>query len=134
MNDHKITPFLTYPGTAEEAMTFYVSLFDHSEVLSVERYGPNEPGAEGSVKFASFSLNGQRFVCSDTNYPHDWTFTPALSLLVSCQSDAEIEGLCARLGEEGQVFMPLGAYPFARKFAWVADRYGVSWQLMFGQQ
>jgi len=130
MTDHKITPFLTYPGTAEEAMTFYVSLFEQSEVLSIERYGPDEAGTEGTIKLAEFSLKGQRFLCSDTNYPHAWTFTPAVSLMVRCISAAEIEGLYSRLGKEGQVLMPLGPYPFAGTFAWVADRFGVSWQLM----
>jgi predicted 3-demethylubiquinone-9 3-methyltransferase (glyoxalase superfamily) len=60
---------------------------------------------------------------------HEWTFTPAISLWVSCHSEAEIDQLHARLAEGGQVFMPLGSYPFSEKFAWLADRYGVSWQL-----
>jgi predicted 3-demethylubiquinone-9 3-methyltransferase (glyoxalase superfamily) len=61
-----ITPFLMFSGKAEEAMSFYVSLFDRSEVLSIRRYGPNEAGAEGSVMHATFSLNGQQFMCAST--------------------------------------------------------------------
>lgn len=126
----KITPFLTYVGTAEEAMNFYISLFPQSEVLGIERYGPNEGGIEGSVKRATFSLSGQEFMCIDSPPVHEWTFTPAISLFVSCQSEEEVERLFARLSEGGQVLMPLGSYPFAEKFAWIADRYGVSWQLI----
>ena len=60
---------------------------------------------------------------------HEWTFTPAISLWVTCHSVEEIDQLHARLAEGGQIFMPLGSYPFSEKFVWLADRYGVSWQL-----
>jgi predicted 3-demethylubiquinone-9 3-methyltransferase (glyoxalase superfamily) len=125
----KITTFLTFIGQAEEAMNFYVSLFDRSEVLSIERYGPNEAGTEGSVKRARYSLGGQEFMCIDSPPVHEWTFTPAVSLFVSCRSEEEIDHLHALLSEGGQVFMPLTAYPFSERFAWLADKYGVSWQL-----
>jgi predicted 3-demethylubiquinone-9 3-methyltransferase (glyoxalase superfamily) len=125
----RITPFLTYTGAVEEAMNFYVSLFPQSEVLSIERYGPNEGGTEGSVKRAKFSLGGQEFRCIDSPPVHEWTFTPAVSLFVSCRSEEEIDHLHARLSEGGQVFMPLTSYPFSERFAWIADKYGVSWQL-----
>jgi predicted 3-demethylubiquinone-9 3-methyltransferase (glyoxalase superfamily) len=125
----KITPFLMFEGQAESAMSFYLSLFPESEVLSIRRYGPNEGGAEGSVMHATFSLSGQQFMCIDSNVQHGFTFTPALSLYVTCASEDEIDQLFGRLSEGGQVLMPLSAYPFSPKFAWVADRYGVSWQL-----
>ncbi len=127
--DQKIVPFLMFAGRAEEAMSFYVSLFKGSEVLAVQRYGSNEPGAEGSVMHATFSLGGLRFMCIDSNVEHAFTFTPAISLYVTCQSAEEVDRLFARLSEGGQVLMPLDAYPFAERFAWVADRFGVSWQL-----
>jgi len=115
-------------------MNFYVSLFDRSEVLSIQRYGPNEADTEGSVKHATFSLNGQQFMCIDSNVKHDWTFTPAISLYVGCQSEEEINRLYERLSEGGQVFVPLDAYPFSEKFVWLGDRYGVSWQLALDRQ
>ncbi len=130
----KIATFLTFFGQAEEAMNFYVSLFDQAEVLSIQRYGPNEAGAEGSVKHATFSLDGQEFMCIDSPPIHDWTFTPAISLYVRCQAEGEIDQLYERLSADGQVFMPLGAYPFSEKFAWVGDRYGVTWQLALDRQ
>ena len=124
-----ITPFLTFMGQAEEAMTFYVSLFDQAEIVSIRRYGPHEAGTEGSVMLATFTLSGQTFMCSDSYVTHSWTFTPAISLAVACRTDEEIGRLTAALSQDGQVFMPLDTYPFARRFAWVGDRFGVSWQL-----
>jgi len=126
-----ITPFLTFTGRAEEAMSFYVSLFPRSEVLDVRlrRYGPNEAGPEGSVMHATFALAGQQFMCSDSYVAHDWTFTPAISLYMRCESEEEIERLYRGLSDGGQVFMPLDRYPFSERFGWVGDRYGVSWQL-----
>lgn len=129
VSPQKITPFLMFSGQAEDAMNFYVSLFDQAEVLDIRRYGPNEAGAEGSVMHATFSLGGQQFMCIDSYVQHAFTFTPAISLFVTCQSEVEIDRLFTHLSESGQVFMPLESYPFSEKFAWIADRYGVSWQL-----
>jgi predicted 3-demethylubiquinone-9 3-methyltransferase (glyoxalase superfamily) len=125
----KITTFLMFEGRAEEAMSFYASLFKQSQVLSITRYGPNEPGAEGTVQHATFTLNGQEFMCIDSYVQHDFTFTPAISLYVRCGSEEEIDAVYAQLSAGGQVLMPLDRYPFSRKFGWVADRFGVSWQL-----
>lgn len=125
----KISTFLMFEGKAEEAMSFYVSLFEDASITSVRRYGPGEAGAEGSVMQAAFCLNGQRFMCIDSSVKHGFTFTPAMSIFVECASEAEIDTLHAKLAEGGQVLMPLGEYPFSRKFVWLADRYGVSWQL-----
>lgn len=130
--EHKlptITPFLMFEGQAEAAMSFYVSLFERSEILSLTRYGPNEAGAEGSVMHAVFSLNGREFMCIDSNVRHEFTFTPAMSLYVNCKSEAEIDRLYEALSSDGKVLMPLDAYLFSKKFAWIADRFGVSWQL-----
>jgi predicted 3-demethylubiquinone-9 3-methyltransferase (glyoxalase superfamily) len=125
----KITTFLMFEGDAEEAMTFYVSLFDDAEVISVSRYGASGPGPDGSVQQATFALAGQAFMCIDSPAKHDFGFTPAVSLFVQCADEAEIERLYAALGEEGAELMPLGEYGFSSKFGWVNDRFGVSWQL-----
>ncbi|QWU18486.1 VOC family protein [Paenibacillus sophorae] len=135
MDNQKITTFLMFSGQAEEAMNFYVSLFERSEILHIQRYGPGEAGAEGSVVHAVFSLNSQQFMCIDSNTPHDFTFTPAISLYVNCETEEEIENLFGKLSERGQVFMPLDKYPFSDKFAWVGDKFGVTWQLnLLGKQ
>jgi predicted 3-demethylubiquinone-9 3-methyltransferase (glyoxalase superfamily) len=128
-SSQKITTFLLFEGNAEEAMTFYVSLFDDAEVVSVGRYGADGPGAEGTVQHATFSLAGQQFMCIDSPAKHEFTFTPAISLFVQCESEAELDRLYAALGEQGMELMPVGDYGFSPKFGWVNDRFGVSWQL-----
>jgi predicted 3-demethylubiquinone-9 3-methyltransferase (glyoxalase superfamily) len=118
-----------FEGKAEEAMNFYVSLFRDGKIINIVRYGPGQPGAEGSVMKANFSIGGQTVMCIDSPVKHNFTFTPAFSLFVDCESEEEIRRLCPALAEGGATLMPLGAYGFSRQFAWVADRYGVSWQL-----
>ena len=125
----KITTFLMFEGKAEEAIDFYMSLFDDSKIKSISRYGADGHGAEGSVMHATFVLDGQEFMAIDSYVKHEFGFTPAISLYVQCETEKEIEELFARLSEGGEVMMPLDAYPFSEKFSWVADRFGVSWQL-----
>ncbi|OIJ68886.1 VOC family protein [Streptomyces mangrovisoli] len=129
VTSQKVTPFLMFEGNAEQAMTFYTSLFADSEILSVTRYGADGPGLEGSVQHATFTLGGAPLMCIDSPAQHEFGFTPAISLFVQCDDDAEIERLYAALGEQGTPLMPLGQYGFSLKFGWVNDRYGVSWQL-----
>ena len=125
----QITTFLMFSGAAEEAMTFYVSLFPRSRILSIIHYGAGEPGKEGTVKQAIFELNATRLICIDSPVQHPFTFTPAVSLFVDCDDQIEIDRLFERLVEGGQALMPPDSYGFSRRFAWVQDRYGVSWQL-----
>ena len=116
-------------GKAEEAMNFYISLFKDSKLLQITRYGAEEQGVEGTVKQASFSLNGQEFIAMDSNLEHPYTFTPAMSLFVQCETEAEIDQLFSNLSSGGEMKMPLDNYGFSKKFGWVSDKYGVSWQL-----
>lgn len=126
----QITTFLMFFGQAEEAIQLYTSLFANSTIVNISRFGAGEEGAEGKVRHATFSLNGQQFMCIDSNAAdHGFTFTPAISLYVTCATEAEIDRLYAGLSAGGGVMMPLDAYPFSPKFAWIADRFGVSWQL-----
>ena len=126
---HEITTFLMFEGNAQEAMSLYISLFPNSAVESLSLYQENEDGPAGTVRHAVFSLNGQQLMCIDSPVKHGFGFTPAISLYVRCDSESEIDRLFAGLSEGGQVLMPLDAYPFSSKFAWINDRYGVSWQL-----
>ncbi len=125
----KITTFLMFTGQAEAAMSLYTSLFKQSQILNITRYGANEAGAEGTVQHATFTLNGQEFMCIDSSAQHAFTFTPSTSLYVRCQTEEEIDRVFTVLSKDGQILMPLGRYPFSEKFAWLADRFGVSWQL-----
>ncbi|MFJ4787538.1 VOC family protein [Streptomyces sp. NPDC088794] len=125
----KITTFLMFEGRAEEALTFYMSLFEDAEIVDISRYGADGPGKEGTVQRATFALAGQRFMCIDSYVNHAFGFTPAVSLFVDCETEAELDRLYAALAAEGTELMPLGSYGFSAKFGWVNDRFGVSWQL-----
>ena len=124
-----VRPFLMFEGSAEAAMTFYVELFPDAEIISIERYGAEGPGPEGTVFRASFRLADQTILCIDSPVKHAFGFTPSISLFVECDSEAELERLAAALREGGAVMMPLDDYGFSRRFTWVEDRFGVSWQL-----
>lgn len=125
----KIMPFLMFHGNAEEAMNYYTSLIDDSEITHIVRYGPGESGDEGSVMQAVFALKGQEFMCIDSNIKHEFTFTPSFSIYVTCDTEEELSCLYDQLSSGGSVLMPLGDYGFSKQFGWVADKFGVSWQL-----
>lgn len=126
----QITTFLTFQeNNAEQAMNFYTSLFDNSKIIDIQRYGKDGPGKEGSVMKAAFELNGKQFICSDSFIKHNWTFTPAISNWVDCKNESEMKTLFSKLGENGHIMMPLDNYGFSQKFGWVADQFGISWQL-----
>jgi predicted 3-demethylubiquinone-9 3-methyltransferase (glyoxalase superfamily) len=125
----KVTPFLMFEGKAGEAMAFYVSLFPDARIMNALHYGPGEAGPEGSVKQATFSIGGQAVRCTDSFVKHDFAFTPAFSFFVECGSEEELSRLFDNLSPGGMVFMPMGDYGFSRRFAWISDRFGVSWQL-----
>jgi predicted 3-demethylubiquinone-9 3-methyltransferase (glyoxalase superfamily) len=128
-----LVPFLMFCGNqhgkAEEAVTWYCSIFPDSRIVGLDRYGPGDDQPEGTLRLASFELGGKLTMAIDSAGPHPFTFTPAISMWVECSSSAELERLSATLGDGGSMLMPLGAYSFSRQFCWVADRYGVSWQL-----
>ena len=123
-----VSPFLMFEGKAEEAMTFYVLLFS-GEIVSLTRYGPGEPGPEGTIKRADFTLAGQHVICIDSHVNHGFTFTPAMSLFVECANETELDQVFVELSANGAVLMPPGNYGFSARFAWLIDRFGVSWQL-----
>src|SRR5262245_39525441 len=114
----KITPFLWFDGQAEEAAQLYTSIFDNSKILSVSRYSEVGPGEAGSVMTVEFELEGQRFTA--LNGGPNYTFTEAVSFVVSCETQEEVDEFWSKLsdgGEEG----PCG---------WLKDRYGLSWQIV----
>jgi predicted 3-demethylubiquinone-9 3-methyltransferase (glyoxalase superfamily) len=83
---------------------------------------------------AVFRLAGQQFMCSDSYEQHDFSFTPSVSFFVDCADEAELDRVYGALAEGGKALMPLGDYGFSKKFGWVNDRFGVSWQLNLPQQ
>jgi len=114
----KITPFLWFDNQAEEAMNFYVSIFKNSKTLSCTRYGDAGPGPKGTVLVASFELDGQEFMA--LNGGPRFKFTEAVSFVVNCETQAEIDEMWAKLsagGEESQC-------------GWLKDKFGLSWQVV----
>lgn len=114
----KITPFLWFDNQAEEAMNFYTSVFKNSKVGGVTRYGAGSPGQEGSVMTASFELEGLQFTA--LNGGPEFKFTEAISFVVDCQSQAEVDELWEKLTEGGE----------ASQCGWLKDKFGVSWQIV----
>jgi predicted 3-demethylubiquinone-9 3-methyltransferase (glyoxalase superfamily) len=127
------TPFLLFcgphSGQAEEAITYYVSLLKNSQIIAIDRYGANELEPEGTVRLARFTLAGREYMAIDSAAAHNFTFTPAFSIFVTCESETELDKLYEALSAGGGLLMPLDNYGFSRKFGWLNDRYGVSWQL-----
>jgi predicted 3-demethylubiquinone-9 3-methyltransferase (glyoxalase superfamily) len=98
-----LTPLLMFSGDAEKAMGLYTGLFENSKVVEI--------------------------MCIDSPVEHDFTFTPATSLRIVCSDRTKLTSYFDVLSKDGQIMMPLAEYPFSKKFAWVQDRFGVSWQL-----
>jgi predicted 3-demethylubiquinone-9 3-methyltransferase (glyoxalase superfamily) len=120
----KITPCLMFVqqqyGKAQEAMKFYVSVFNESNVEMVVPYEKGEGEKEGAVKHAAFSLDGERFIAIDSGLDHKFTFTPAISFMVNCKDQKEID----------YFWKLLSAVPEAEQCGWLQDKYGVSWQIV----
>jgi predicted 3-demethylubiquinone-9 3-methyltransferase (glyoxalase superfamily) len=113
---YRVTTFLMFEGRAEEAMRLYAEIFDDAQIEELECYEAGESGAEGTIKRATLRLAEHTLRFFDSAVEHPFGFTPAISLFVDCDSEAEIDRLFARLSEGGAVLMPLDAYPFSRRF------------------
>lgn len=125
-----VTPFLMFQdGRAAEAMSLYVGLLPNSRIIRLERYGPGGPGADGTVQAGEIEICGQRVRFWDSFARHAFEFTPSVSLFVDCASVDDLERYYAELSRDGTTMMPPADYGFSQRFAWVADRFGVSWQL-----
>jgi predicted 3-demethylubiquinone-9 3-methyltransferase (glyoxalase superfamily) len=119
MNDmQKITPFLWYDSQAEEAAKFYTSIFKNSKIGSLSRCGEAGPGPKGAVLSVTFELDGQEFIA--LNGGPQFKFTPAISLFVNCETQAEVDELWEKLSEGGQ----------KSRCGWLQDKYGLSWQII----
>ena len=116
----KISPCLWFDGKAEEAMKFYLSVFKNSKVVNVMRCGEAGPGPKGSVLAVTFELEGQEFIGLNGG-PH-FQFTPAISLQVSCKTQAEVDHYWDKLGAGGD--------PKAQQCGWLKDKFGLSWQIV----
>lgn len=116
-------PFLMFQGEARAALDFYTALFPGAAILA------RTDGEDGTVQRATLSLAGQEIMIYDSPPVHAFTFTPSFSIFIECEDEAELERLATALPEDGKTLMPPGDYGFSQRFAWVQDRFGVSWQL-----
>jgi predicted 3-demethylubiquinone-9 3-methyltransferase (glyoxalase superfamily) len=114
----KITPFLWFDNKAEEAMNFYISIFKNAKVVSVTRYGDAGPGPKGTVMTAKFEIHGQEFVA--LNGGPQFTFTEAISFVVNCETQQEVDDFWEKLSEGGK----------KSRCGWLKDKYGLSWQVV----
>ena len=124
----KIVPHLWYDKDAKEAATFYTSLFAQSAILKTNVI---EGTPSGDAEMVTFELAGQEFMAISAG-PY-FKFTPAMSLMVSCDTVEEVNAKWKALSENGTELMPLAAYPFNSWYGWIQDRYGLSWQLMIAE-
>jgi len=114
----KISPFLWFDDQAEEAVNFYTSVFRDAKVGGVQRYGDAGPGPKGSVMSVTFELFGQEFIA--LNGGPLYRFSPAISFLVHCETQDEVDHLWNRLSEGGRT----------QQCGWLTDRFGVTWQIV----
>ena len=114
----KITPFFWFDNNAEEAANFYVSIFKNSKVLNISRYGDAGPGPKGTVLIVEFELDGQKFIA--LNGGPQFKFNEAVSFVVNCETQEEIDYFWEKLSEGGQKV----------ECGWVKDKYGLSWQIV----
>ncbi len=114
----KIVPFLWFDGKAEEAMNFYISIFKNSKIKTIHRYGDAGPGPKGTVMSGTFEINGQEFMA--LNGGPLFTFTPAISFFVNCETQAEVDEFWEKLSAGGE----------KSRCGWLRDKFGVSWQII----
>ena len=114
----KISPFLWFDGNAEEAVNLYVSIFDDAKITLISRYPEGSPGPAGDVMSMTFQLEGQEFLA--LNGGPQFTFTQAISFLVHCETQEEVDRLWDQLSEGGE----------RQQCGWLVDRFGLSWQII----
>lgn len=127
-----VSPFVMFQGDGAVALDFYASLFPDARIEELQLYAAGESGPAGMIRFARFTVGGQSVLCADSVVNHDFSFTPFFSFRVECGSESEVHRLSEALKAGGREMMPAADYGFSALFAWVSDRFGVSWQLNFG--
>src|SRR5579864_4590197 len=114
----KIVPFLWFDGKAEEAANYYVSIFKNAKLGTIRRYGDAGPGPKGSAMSVEFDLDGQHFIA--LNGGPQFTFTPAISFFVNCETQEEVDELWDKLSAGGK----------PNRCGWLQDKFGLSWQII----
>lgn len=118
-----LAPFVMFQGTAAEAVDTYCAVLPDASAEVVQHDGAGAP------QLWRLEVAGQEIMVLDSPAVHDFDLTPSLSFYLTCDTAGEVERLFAALAEDGRVMMPLDTYPFAERYAWVVDRFGLSWQI-----
>ena len=129
-----IAPFLAFTGNAATAIRHYEAVLPDARLSILHSYGPGEEGAEGTVKFAVLQIGALCLRIIDVPPESGVSMGAGVSVFVTCDSAEDVDRIADGLGEGGGALMPPGAYPFADRFAWIADRFGVNWQLIYGHR
>lgn len=127
--EQKVRSCLMFSHKAEQAVKFYTSVFRESEIKDIIYFDDNVSLGERKVMHGIFVLKGQEIMFMDSTVDHDFTFTPSLSLFVNCENEEEIDRIFQELSNHGKILIPLESYDYSRKYGWVEDEYGVTWQL-----
>ena len=125
----RIFTHLMFTGRAEEAINLYMSAFEDSELISMSHYPNEHATAAGKVEIARFRLLSNEYIAIDSPIPHDFDFTPSMSIFVEFEDENEMLAVLGVLHDGSTDLMPLDNYGFSEKFVWFKDRFGVSWQL-----
>jgi predicted 3-demethylubiquinone-9 3-methyltransferase (glyoxalase superfamily) len=125
----RVATHLMFTGNASTALELYAAVFPEFRIEQIERYGPGEMGADGSIKRADATFGAHDLVVIDSPVKHAFDFTPSMSLFVDFETEADLDAAFEKLARDGKVYMPIGNYGFSRRFGWCTDRFGVSWQL-----
>jgi len=123
----KATPFLMFQGDAGDALALYREVFPDFEEVAISRHEQGDMA--GQVAMARIRIGGQEIMLNDSPPVHDFTFTPSTSFFIDCEDEAQLRALAETLGDGGKVMMPIDNYGFSSLFTWLADSFGVSWQL-----
>jgi predicted 3-demethylubiquinone-9 3-methyltransferase (glyoxalase superfamily) len=126
----RATPFLMFQGAkGQAALDFYVATVPGSRIDSMQLFGPEGPGPEGTILRAHATIAGQQVMVHDSFITHAFDFTPSWSFFLDAGDRAEFDRLFDTLSAEGQVLMSPDAYGWSSRFGWLSDRFGVSWQV-----
>jgi predicted 3-demethylubiquinone-9 3-methyltransferase (glyoxalase superfamily) len=123
----KATPFLMFQGQAQGALALYRETFPDFEQILLQEHPPGP--LAGQVAMARIRIGGQEIMLNDSPPIHAFTFTPSSSIFVDCDDEAQLRELAVKLSDGGGVMMEVDNYGFSTLFTWVADKFGVSWQL-----
>ena len=123
-----VRPFITVEKISQDVLDFYETVFPDFSLISLKHHA--EPHNE-LVMLATFSIDNQEIMISDSFVSHEWKITPGISFFMDADSEQQLQSLADKLSANGKVHMPAGNYGFSKLFAWVEDQFGINWQLNF---